>query len=69
MESKMTRFTIPDMDCEGCVASITKAVHRIDASATVQADLKTKLVEIQSAEGDQALKSAIDDAGYTVQAA
>eukprot|EP01037_Dinobryon_pediforme_P010811 gene10811-10890_t len=38
----MTRFTIPDMDCEGCIASITKAVHRIDANAIVHADLTTK---------------------------
>lgn len=24
------RFTIPDMDCEGCVASITRAVQKLD---------------------------------------
>jgi copper chaperone len=65
----MTRFTIPDMDCEGCVASITKAVRRLDDAATVQADLATKLVEITSGQSEAALRTAIDEAGYTVKAA
>jgi copper chaperone len=65
----MTRFTIPDMDCDGCVASITRAVQKLDAAASVKADLATKLVEIASVVPAAQLQSAIDAAGYTVQAA
>ncbi len=65
----MTRFTIPDMDCQGCVASITRAVQKLDATATVTADLPTHIVEIVSTKDAAALSAVIDAAGYTVQAA
>ena len=62
----MTQFTIPDMDCDGCIASITRAVTRQDAQAKVQADLATHAVAIQSHLDDDALAKLIDAAGYTV---
>ena len=34
----MTQFTVPDMTCSGCVKAITTAIHRIDPTASVQAD-------------------------------
>ena len=64
----MTRFTIPDMDCQGCVASITRAVHAQDAGAKVVADLDTHKVENDSAIESRLLAAAIDAAGFTVQA-
>lgn len=64
----MTRFTIPDMDCQGCVASITRAVQAQDAQARVVADLDTHKVEIESTVEPRLLAAAIDAAGYTVQA-
>ena len=63
----MTRFTVPDMTCGGCVASITKAVQRLDPAATVLADLATHRVEIASSQPAAALAAAIDDAGFTAQ--
>jgi copper chaperone CopZ len=59
-------FDVPDMDCGGCVRSITDAVHKLDAAATVQADLATKRVQI-TGEGD--FLSAIESAGFTVSPA
>ena len=56
-------FSIPDMDCGSCVRTITQAVHRLDAAASVVADLATKHVRI-SGNGDFA--AAIEDAGFTV---
>ena len=64
----MTRFTIPDMDCQGCVASITRAVQAQDAHAKVVADLDTHKVDIESTVEARLLAAAIDAAGYTVQA-
>jgi len=65
----MIRFTIPDMECEGCVGSITRAVHAKDSLATVSADLTTHLVSINSQLDPTILAAAIDAAGFTIQAA
>lgn len=65
----MIVFTIPDMSCDGCVASITRAAQKLDPAASVRADLATHIVEITSQRSAAELSAAIDDAGYTVQAA
>ncbi len=61
------QFDIPDMDCEGCVASIERAVHKLDNAATVNANLKTKRVEVGSAAATSDIKAAIEGAGYDVK--
>jgi len=68
-DADMTRFTVPDMTCAGCVKAITAAVQRIDATATVTADLPSHLVEIASSKPAADLAAAIDNAGFTAQAA
>jgi copper chaperone CopZ len=67
-ESVMTRFTIPDMDCEGCVSAITRAVQTKDPQAHVSANLSQHLVEITSTLDPSILAAAIDGAGFTVEA-
>lgn len=58
-------FTVPDMDCGACVRSITEAVHRLDAQATVTADLAAKSLRISGA-ADKNFAAAIESAGFTV---
>ena len=65
----MIRYTIPDMTCDGCVAAVTRAVRQVDASATIAADLAAHTIDIGSVVPPEALRAAIDDAGYTVQEA
>jgi copper chaperone len=65
----MTRFTIPDMTCEGCVASVTRAVRALDATARVAADLESHTVEVDSPIAAETLAAAIADAGFTVHPA
>lgn len=65
----MTRFAIPDMSCQGCVASITRAVRALDPDAQVAADLEGHSVEIDSAATAEALQAAIAEAGFTVHSA
>ncbi len=57
---------IPSMACSACVETITKAVQEIDPSATLDANLKTKQVQITTYQSDAAIKSAISNAGYLV---
>jgi copper chaperone len=59
-------LTVPDMACSACAETITKAVHEVDMSASVEANPETKAVVIDSSAADADLKQAIADAGYTV---
>ena len=62
----MITFEVKDMTCGRCVAAITRAVQQLDTDATVQVDLPTKRVAIESATADSlALRAAIARAGYT----
>ena len=45
----MIELSIEDMTCGGCVASITRVVKGLDAGATVDANVGTKRVRIDSA--------------------
>ena len=65
----MTRFAIPDMICQGCIASVTRAVQGVDPTAKVDADLGSHSVEIESRIAPDALAAAIADAGFTVRPA
>ena len=60
----MFELTINDMTCGGCVASITRVVKGLDANATVDADVASKRVKIDSAINSETIIAAISDAGY-----
>ena len=63
------QFTVPDMDCQGCVSSITAAIKRLDSRAAISADLETKHVAVGAKAEPEDIRRAIEDAGFTVQAA
>ncbi|WP_337884462.1 heavy-metal-associated domain-containing protein [Fischerella thermalis] len=60
------QLKVPNMACSACGESITKAVKTVDPAATVQADTKTKLVQIETQAAETAITQAITAAGYTV---
>ncbi|RUR74205.1 hypothetical protein PCC6912_53060 [Chlorogloeopsis fritschii PCC 6912] len=60
------QLKVPNMACSACADTITKAVQTIDASATVQADTKTKIVLVETNAPETAIKNAIANAGYTI---
>lgn len=60
------QLTVPNMACSACSDTITKAIKAIGPAATVQADTKTKLVNIDTQAAETAIKQAIVNAGYTV---
>lgn len=59
-------FTIPDMACSACSDTITKAIQAVDAGATVQTDVKTKRVNVDTEAAEADIRRAIADAGYTI---
>ena len=60
------QLKVPNMACSACGETITKAIKAIDPAATVQADPKTKLVNIETQVSETAVTEAITSAGYTV---
>jgi len=65
----MIALTIPKIRCEGCVASVEKAIHSVDATAAIKADIETRRVEVTTEANRQALLSALEAAGYPAEAA
>jgi copper chaperone len=62
----MPDFTVSDMTCSGCVKALTGAVHDVDASATLDANLETKHIRVASQAAPETLAEAMRDAGFTV---
>lgn len=60
------KLKVPNMACSACEENIAKAVKIVDPSATVRADSKTKLVNIETEASQAAITEAIHNAGYTV---
>jgi copper chaperone len=61
-------FQVEGMSCQHCVAAVTNAIREHDAAAQVQVDLGAGRVTVDSVQTAEALKAAIDEAGYTVTA-
>jgi len=62
----MLTFKVEDMTCGHCVGVITKAIKAEDESATVEIDLPTKTVKIDTNMPAESFVSVITEAGYTV---
>lgn len=65
----MINLTINDMTCSGCVASITRVINGLDPDATIDANVETKHVCIDSPVDTDAVVAAITQAGYHPQLA
>ncbi|EKQ67776.1 copper chaperone [Leptolyngbyaceae cyanobacterium JSC-12] len=62
----MLQFDVPSMACSACAETISKAVKAVDPTATIEADPKTKRVNIQTQESASVVKQAIEAAGYPI---
>jgi len=57
-------FTVPDMSCGHCTATIEAAIKAADPSASVTCDLALRQVTVESALSGDAIISAMVAAGY-----
>jgi copper chaperone len=63
-------ITVKGMTCSGCVNSVTKALQGVDGVQEAKVDLegqKATVVFDESKTSVQALKRAIEDAGYDTE--
>ena len=65
----MIELTVKDMTCNHCVGVVTKTVKSVDPNATVNVDLSTKRVQVESTGSLGAFTKALEEAGYPASSA
>ena len=60
------KFQVPEMSCNHCVASVTKAIESLSKDAEVVCDLGQRTVEVTNIDfmSPQSVIDALDDIGY-----
>lgn len=63
-----TTFTVKGMTCEHCVRSVTEELSALPGVRDVAVDLASGRVAVESdtALSDEAVRAAVDEAGYQV---
>lgn len=64
LEFLMQEFFIGSMSCGGCASRITQTLHKLDAGATVEVDLPSKTVRVDSNQESANIEAALKEAGY-----
>jgi copper chaperone len=60
-------YVVDGMSCAHCVMSVTEEVQRVPGVASVDIDLESGRVVVRGdAFSDEAVRDAVDDAGYEV---
>lgn len=62
----VTTIKVNGMKCGGCAASVTRAIEIAAPGARFEVDLKGHAVHVHGDHDEQAIKSAIERAGYEV---
>ena len=62
----MLSLKVSGMTCGGCINAITRAVQAKDPQATVQADLATQIVNLETSLSAAEAGQLITDAGFPV---
>ncbi|CAN5647645.1 heavy-metal-associated domain-containing protein [soil metagenome] len=66
-----TRYSVPDMSCAHCKSAVEDSLSEVSGVEKATADPDTKVVEVSYREdqvGEDQVKAAIEQAGYTVAA-
>ncbi|SFJ86591.1 heavy-metal-associated domain-containing protein [Celeribacter neptunius] len=60
----MSVFSVPDMSCGHCKATITEALEAIDDTVEIDADMEAREIDVFSDIEDAAILDALKKAGY-----
>jgi copper ion binding protein len=58
-------YSVPGISCDHCRHAIETEVGTVDGVSSVEVDVEAKLVTVGGGD-DDAIRAAIDDAGYDV---
>ena len=69
MTTQEITYSVPGVHCEHCRRAITSEVTQVEGVSSVDVDLEAKTVVVRG-EGvsDDAVRAAIDEAGYEIGA-
>ena len=59
-------YSVPGMSCEHCRAAIQGELSQVAEVENVTVDLEAKTVAVTGTASDDAVRAAIDEAGYDV---
>lgn len=62
-------FSVPDISCGHCKSAIEGEVGALDDVATVTVDIGARTVTVDGSASDEAIQTAISEAGYEVAGA
>ncbi|PSM45854.1 heavy metal transporter [Chroococcidiopsis sp. CCALA 051] len=60
----LIQLKVPKLACAACVDTVTQAVKKVDATAKVEAEPKTKMVSIETQRSAAEIENAIAAVGY-----
>jgi copper chaperone len=60
------KLFIEGMSCAHCVKHVTNALNDLDGITRVEVDLSAKTATVEGSASEEAMKAAIEDAGYEV---
>ena len=60
-------FYVPAMMCEWCVSALTDILHTLDHSAHVEADLRVRILSVQTNRCEAALLRILRETGYPAE--
>ncbi|SHF57224.1 copper chaperone [Loktanella atrilutea] len=60
----MTTYSIPDMSCGHCKATVERTVQTLDPAASLTFDMPARKVTVQSQARDADLRQALAAVGY-----
>lgn len=63
----MYELQVEGMSCGHCVGAVTRSVKEVDAAATVNIDLATQKVQVESTAALVDIAAAVEEAGYPVK--
>jgi copper chaperone len=61
-------YQVPDISCDHCKNAIEGEVGTLDGVDTVEVDVEARRVTVDGAATDEAIRAAIEEAGYEVAA-
>lgn len=59
-------FSVPGISCGHCKAAIEGEVAKVAGVESVEVDVEAKTVRVEGAVTDEAIRQAVDEAGYDV---
>ncbi|KGF72265.1 heavy metal transporter [Neosynechococcus sphagnicola sy1] len=60
------QLIVDSLACAGCADSVRNAIQKLDATAIVAVDLKSKVVTVETQAMETAVKQAILESGHTI---